>query len=285
MQRTPYNPCYEFFSNKRSAQVYRKGMRAFSGTRFDCGVLTCHCIIAVLELTGYVNAKTKVSSSKLDEAAGDCKSKRCKSTRALAEKEALRARKNSVSPRSSKTDSTFAETNHLFKLRTFRGYNDDIEGSSGIGGTKGDQVDALARFASRSGCHLNKLGLIPATYRMYVREECLRVQKYKTASQWLAKPLDRRNAEGFKHFSHQSELRDGKLIKAMLSHKRGYHLGFLLVFKCDGLSPAKGSQKTDTQLQAAAPETSRVVVQKFIPERIKVRNKAWDIKAYMLIAR
>ena len=31
-RRVGYNPCYEFFNSKKSAQVYRNGVRTFAGT-------------------------------------------------------------------------------------------------------------------------------------------------------------------------------------------------------------------------------------------------------------
>jgi len=197
--------------------------------------------------TGFAASKALLSEE--DE---KCKSQKCKSRRKEARKQAARQR-------------------HAAE-RLFQGFVDDVAGVELGAGTKTDQVSTLARFARLNGCSLNKMMVMPATYRMYLDEECANALKYRTPSQWIAKPMDGARAGKFEFFEHQREL--GSRFRGCV----------------DGVPKGKLDLEDQNDAKNHRVEILKVrsdlqyVVQKHITNRLLVKDRTWDFRAYMLIA-
>mmetsp|Transcript_43910 Transcript_43910/g.70249 ORF Transcript_43910/g.70249 Transcript_43910/m.70249 type:complete len:1012 (+) Transcript_43910:449-3484(+) len=222
-----YDPCYEFYDNRRGFKVLKHAMKSFS------------------RYTGFAAEKAF-----LGEDNDACTSKSCKSRRKKAKQQATRARNDAE--------------------RLFQGFTDDIVGGEFIGGLKTDQFTLLANFAKQKRCSLNQLAILPATYRMYLNNECENAVKYRTQSAWIAKPVDGNRAVGFEFFASQ-----GDLGPRFNSCQDGVKAGVL-----NASMPLLDFQKAAYKSSSAI----QYIVQKHIQNKLVVRGRQWDIRAYMLVA-
>lgn len=195
--------------------------------------------------TGFSALKVLESSNTYQDG---CKSKSCISTLKAARKEAARLRTNAE--------------------RFFLGFIDDIEGAELIGGMKLEQASALSIFLKPFGCSLNKIGVVPQTYRMFLKDECRNALKFKTPSSWIVKPFDGSRADGLRLIGDQSEL--GAIFES-----------------CQSLSVSGNSLKSTPEtvrIGMQSPSNFQFVVQKHISNRLEVAGRTWDVRCYMLIA-
>lgn len=213
-----YDPCFEFYNNEKSFEVLRGALRRFS------------------KYTGYAAsaiAQRDVDADDLDDSNGEearCAkgSKRCKALKALQAKEAHKAR--------------------VGVDRMFENLDDNIEGSEFIGGSKSLQLETLSKYVAKFACSWNELGLQPQSYRWFEQVECTRAEKFRTPSQWIAKPDEHTGnvGAGFRFIDDQSKL-------------------------------------TET-LGACATPPIRYVVQRRIADILVVDEATWSLRSYMLIA-
>ena len=223
-----YDPCYEFHNNAKTFESLRTAMRHF------------------VAYNGYALSSREFARR---ESEVDCSGsrKRCKAAKRAAKARAAEALKSAN--------------------RKFESFRDRIEGANWIGGLRGDALEAMVASARAYKCSFNKMGLMPATYRIYIRKECERAFTYKTPSKWLAKPLDRNSNQRNKlsYIAHQDML--GDLFGSIEGCK-------------DDLSisdpRAKGSS-------AGVDDAKRFIVQRMMRHR-QIDGVGWDFRAYMLIA-
>lgn len=120
----------------------------------------------------YAKVKTEISEAQLLDTIDDCLHKHCKSNKKLISKEARKYK-------------TRME-------RRFEGLGDEIDTLPTFG-----QIGALMKQAKAEGCVFNKLNLMPATYRMHEKEECMKMKKYRTITEWVVRDKTTRTVEFF----------------------------------------------------------------------------------------
>ena len=226
MQSAVYDPCFDFFNNKRTFEPLRTAMRHF------------------VAFNGYALSSKEFARR---DSEVDCSGKRCRAARKAARKRAQEALKSAN--------------------RKFEGFRDHVEGANWIGGAKGDPIEAMSSMARKQKCSFNLMGVMPATYRMYIRKECERAFRYKTPSAWVGKPLDHsgKRGVGILHFPHQDHFEDS----------------FGAVDACADDASLKHAASGGSS--AGVTGSKRYIVQRQMKHRL-IDGIGWDIRAYMLIA-
>lgn len=171
--RIAYDPCFEFYNNERSFEVLRGAMRRFS------------------KYTGYAASAIAAKEDNDDEdEEGDCKknTKFCKNKKKLQAKEAAKLR--------------------LAVDRMFENLQDDIDGVAFIGGSKSVQLATLHAYMGQYQCNWNELGVQPQSYRWQEEADCQKALKFRTPSEWIAKPVEHTGnaGTGFRLIPKQSEI-------------------------------------------------------------------------------
>ena len=164
------------------------------------------------------------------------------------------------------------DTTALNQLQTARGdlfrkVYDDYSGSSyltalmgaeAIGGNKGKQLREKMRMAKRYKCRYNDLGIQPAQYRLYVKEECLDLLKkgYQNPNlTWLLKPEEGSQGSGITFHQDVDEIRN----------------------KRQEFFPCRD--------QLEIPARQRFLVQEYIEKPLLLKGTKFDLRVYMLVAR
>ena len=164
------------------------------------------------------------------------------------------------------TDTTTLTQMEAQRADLFRKIYDDYAGSSYvtafdgadyISGNKGKQLRVKARFAARKGCRYNDLGIQPAQYRLYVKEECealLEVGGKQRDLTWLLKPEYGSQGQGITFHTEVDEI------------------------------AAKRSEFFPCRDQLSIPATKRALVQQYIEAPLLLKGTKFDARVYMLIA-
>lgn len=132
-----------------------------------------------------------------------------------------------------------------------------FDGADYISGNKGKQLRVKSRFASRRGCRYNDLGIQPAQYRLYVKEECealLHAGGRLDGLTWLLKPEYGSQGQGITFHTEVEEIR------------------------------AKRSEFFPCRNQLDIPATKRALVQQYIEAPLLLKGTKFDARVYMLIA-
>ena len=137
---------------------------------------------------------------------------------------------------------------------SFKDFTPRVGGVKFIGGDKGVQIAARHKYARKQGCgSFRRMRISPEEYRLYNKKECDSFFAGKRPNRrWAVKPVDGFETGGIKIFSgNQAGLKSLK----------------------DAFVPG-GCRKRDADY----------VVQELVEPLIRVRQKQWAYRAYMLVA-
>jgi len=132
-----------------------------------------------------------------------------------------------------------------------------FDGGDAIGGNKGQQLRTKMRFAKNFQCKYNDLGIQPAQYRLYYKDECEDLQaldRRGSGLTWLLKPEAGSQGQGITFHSSIEGIR------------------------------AKRPEFFPCRDQLEIPATKRVLVQEYIERPLLLEKCKFDVRVYMLVA-
>ncbi|KAH9253203.1 hypothetical protein BASA81_008885 [Batrachochytrium salamandrivorans] len=129
-----------------------------------------------------------------------------------------------------------------------------FDGADAIGGNKGQQLKVKERFVRKYGCKFSELAISPASFRLYLHEECEDLIQLSAKATWLLKPEAGSQGQGITFHTEVADIMN-KQPK---------------FFPC----------KKDVEYKA----TERFLVQEYIEKPLLLRKCKFDARVYMNVA-